>query len=214
MKTTHFTVLSLLTAVLCLPGCSLVPEPKADATRHYVLALAPEQTPAAVAREISKGKPAVAIRPIDLPAYLHARKNIVIRRGANEIVYHEFARWAETLEDGVIRIVSERLTATGSVSGIARLPARSARDCDLSIRIVECEGVIPSGGGSPAVRFSAEYEITIPGAPAVRRTFAAPPAQWDGKDFSALASLLAQSISALADDIAKNLPAEKVESRN
>ena len=208
MKTTLITTLSLLTAALCLPGCSLAPKPSADATRHYVLALGPGQTPAA-AREITKGKPAAALRPVELPAYLRGRKNIAIRRGANEIVYHDFARWAETLEDGVSRIVSERLTDTASVSGIARLPSRSPRDCDISIRIAECEGVIPSGGAAPGIRFSAEYEITIPGAPAVRRAFAAPPAQWDGKDFSALASLLAQSIGALADDIAKNLPAKK-----
>lgn len=209
MKTTPAAILPLLAALACLPGCSLLPEPKADATRHYVLALAPEQTPAAVARDIAKDKPAAALRPVELPAYLRARKNIAIRRGANEIVYHDFARWAETLEDGVSRVVSERLTATASVSGIARLPSRAPRDCEIGIRIIECEGVIPAGGASPEVRFSAEYEITATGAPAVRRVFAAPPVQWDGKDFSALASLLAQSIGALADDIAQNLPAKK-----
>jgi uncharacterized lipoprotein YmbA len=152
-----------------------------------------------------------------MPAYLRARKNIAVRQGANEIVYHEFARWAETLEDGVTRVVCDRLVTTGAVSGVALLPGRAERTCDLTIRVLECEGAIlaaPAAGAGAAVsaaaRFSAEYEITQPGGKTITgtRTFTAPPAAWDGKDFSALAALLGQAASALADDIAKNLPAK------
>ena len=41
------------------------------------------------------------------------------------------------------------------------------------------------------------------------RTFAALPAAWDGKNYAALATRLSAAAAALADDIAKNLPAPK-----
>lgn len=211
MKTTkpitrHLRRLALAAAILGLAGCSIVPEPKPDPSRHYVLA--PAAQPGDTAKEATpKNKPIVMLRAVEMPAYLRGRKTMAVRHGSNEIVYHEFARWAESLEDGIARVVGERLLATGTVSGVALLPGRGARDYELTIRILECEGSI-SPGGSPLVRFAASYELTSPGAGTITGTrhFVAPPAPWDGKDFYALAAHLGQSASALADDIAKNLP--------
>lgn len=199
--------LALAAALLGLAGCTLVPEPKADPTRNYVMTATTQ--PGDAVKEAPKNKPFVALRPVETPAWLRGRRSIAVRHGANEIVYHEFERWAEAPEDGVARVVSERLLASGSVSGVAILPSRAARDCELTIRVLECEGAI-ADGSVPVVRFAANYELTLPGAGTITGTrhFVATPASWDGRDFSALASVLGQSVSALADEIAKNLPAK------
>ncbi|MDF9826794.1 putative lipoprotein YmbA [Ereboglobus sp. PH5-10] len=198
----------LLASILLASGCSIVPEPKADPTRYYVLTM-PSNASQAGAGEINKGKPFLALRSVEVPAYLRARRNIAVRHGTSEIVYHEFSRWAETLDAGITRIVSERLIATNSVSGVELRPGRVKRDYDVSIRIIECEGAVSGAGASPVARFTAEYEITAPGGNTVTgiRKFTAPAADWDGKDSSSLAALLGQAASALADDIARNLPA-------
>lgn len=193
----------LLAGALALGGCSIVPEPKADPTRHYVLATYAGDGERAAAAAIPAGKPVIGLRTVELPAYLLARKSIAVRQGRNEIVYHEYARWAEPLEDGIQRIVSERLLSSGAISGIALLPGRAARSYDLIIRVLECEGA-----GS-SVHFVAEYELSAPGGAIIggTRKFVAPAVAWDGKDFAALAKALGDAVTALAADIAKNVPA-------
>lgn len=196
----------ILTSVLLVSGCSILPEPKPDPTRNYVLTAPAESAP--VASTQTQNKLSLGLRIVEMPAYLRAQKSIAVRRGANEIVYHDFDRWAETLEDGITRVVCERLTSAPAVSGIAILPTRNPRDCDISIRILQCEGATDATGASPSARFVAQYEITAKDAPVIVRRFEAAPAAWDGKNFSQLATLLGQSAAALADDIAKNLPAK------
>lgn len=186
---------------LAAGGCSIVPEPKADPTRHYVLT-----APAQASAEAPKDKAVAGLHNVEMPAYLRTRKTIAVRRDRNEIVYEEYARWAEALEDGIERIVSERLLASGTFSAVSLLPGGAARTCDLTIRVLECEGAITSEGAS--ARFAAEYEITTPNGRAISgtRRFIAPAAAWDGKDYAALANLLGNAATTLADDIAKNMP--------
>lgn len=210
-KTIFLRHITLAAALLAIAGCSIVPQPKADPTRYYVLTTpAANNTPQASGNETISSKPFLALRAIEIPAYLRTRQNIAVRHGTNEIVYQEFSRWAETLEAGITRIVSERLIATNSVSGVELRPGRVKRDYDVGIRIIECEGVVLSTGASPVTRFTAEYKITSPGGETTTdiRQFTAPAADWDGKDIPALAALLGEAAAALADDIAKNLPSK------
>jgi hypothetical protein len=75
----------------------------------------------------------------------------------------------------------------------------------VAVRIVHCEG---GAGENAAARFSAAYEI-VPAdgsSSGQSRTYTAPEAKWDGKDFNALAKLLSDAVSGLGDKIAADLP--------
>jgi len=210
MKTKIIITAAAFALIATLTACSIVPKPTADPTRHYVLAApAAESAPATS----TKDKPILGLRVVTLPAYLTGSKSIAVRQGPNEIIYRDYDRWAEPLDDAIARIVRARLLATGAVSAVEPLPGAPVRTYDLTIRILEAEGVLPNANATtPAsIRFTAEYELKTPEGASVTgtRTFTTPPAAWDGKDYAALAAHLGAAASALADDIAKNLPAAK-----
>ncbi len=187
-----------------LTGCQLLPPATVDSTRFFVLSFPTLSEPA---MEKSGGRLQIGLRLVVLPAYLRATKSMVVREGANEIRYQDYSRWAEPLEAGVNRILQGRLLAAPEVRGVDVHPLRGdvTRDYDVSIRILQCEGVTGERG---AVRFSASYEIAAAdGSGAVAsRTFTAAEAAWDGKDFAALARLLSDGVSALGAQIAADLP--------
>ncbi len=91
-------VLPLLAA-----GCvNLSPEP--DLTRHFTLS-----------SQAEPGNPApavanVTLAPVSVPDYLK-QSGIVSRRNSDELRIAETARWAEPLESGIARVVSETLSS-------------------------------------------------------------------------------------------------------
>jgi hypothetical protein len=68
------------------------------------------------------------------------------------------------------------------------------------------------GGSSVVARFAATIEITTAGKDSrvvVRKTFVAPDAAWDGKDFARLAALLGEAVGALSQEVVAALPEPK-----
>jgi uncharacterized lipoprotein YmbA len=188
-----------------LAGCQLLPPASADATRFFVLT-GPSASGTAVTQPA--GRLQIGLKPVEMPAYLRATKSMVVRDGANEIRYQDYSRWAEPLEAGVIRILKEQLLVSPGVGGVDAHPMRGdvARDYDVSVRIIRCEGAT---GADDVARFSASYEIAAAdgsGKIVASRTFAAPEAAWDGKDFGTLATLLSEGVSGLGAQIAADLP--------
>ncbi len=191
-------------AATVLGGCQLLPVATADATRFFVLTGTAPAADAAVAK--TGGRLQVGLKPVEMPGYLRATKSMVVRDGTNEIRYQDYSRWAEPLEAGVLRILKERLLASPEVRGVDAHPMRGdvARDCDVTVRIIRCEG---SADG--AVRFAAAYEIVAAdgsGKVVAGGAFTAPDAAWDGKDFGALAVALSEGVGGLAERIAGELP--------
>lgn len=56
------------------------------------------------------GKMVVAIGPVRIPDYLD-RPQIITRRGENEFRLSEFDRWAGSLENDIVRVLSENVSA-------------------------------------------------------------------------------------------------------
>jgi uncharacterized lipoprotein YmbA len=204
--------LRLLSSAFCLllvAGCDIIPAPQADQTRYFALA-----SPAldnAEARP-ARGPLRLGLKPVDVAPYL--KKGVmVVRRGENELVYNEYARWAEPLEAGIARAVRARLLAdakTGRVYAYP-FPFDQERDFDLAIGIVRCEGV-QLGGGGAAARFVATLEITAGDAGAevvARKTYTMPDAVWDGRDYAALARALSDAVAAFSQEVAAALPEKK-----
>jgi uncharacterized protein len=192
-------------AATVLGGCQLLPPAAADATRFFVLT-GPATSGSATTQPA--GRLQIGLKPVELPAYLRATKSMVVRDGANEIRYQDYSRWAEPLEAGVLRILKEQLLASPDVRGVDAHPMRGdvARDYDVSVRIIRCEG---AAGGDGVARFSASYEIVAAdgsGKIVTGGTFTAPDAAWNGKDFGALAMSLSDGVSALGAQIVADLP--------
>ena len=83
----------------------------------------------------------IGIGPLELPEYLD-RPQMVTRSGVNNVKIHEFERWAEPLEDGVTRVVTDNLAGLLSPEQIAILPWHSPLKVDyrLNMTITRFEG--------------------------------------------------------------------------
>jgi uncharacterized lipoprotein YmbA len=96
----YLLALSLTTVMLSvLTGCATSP-----ASRFYILVPAT----ADAAMQPADLSTAIGVGPVELPKYLN-RPQIAVRTGANELVYSETHRWAETLQDNVSDVLAENL---------------------------------------------------------------------------------------------------------
>ena len=166
-----------------LAGCTLLPEPRPDPTRFYVLA-------ADAAPAVAPGGAAVQLRAVEVAGYLRNRP-MVVRRGGSEIEFREHARWGEPLEQGVARVLSSGLRSRG-----VNLAPLGAGAPVLSVRVLACEGV--SDG---AVIFRAAWELTGGAVPATGE-FLAAGLRWDVKSEGSLATQLGAAVLSLADEVA------------
>ncbi len=191
--------------VALLAGCHLLPVAQDDPAHFYLLVA---DAPVAPTVPPANGALTLGLSPVELPTYLRNRA-LALRRGG-EVVYADNHRWAEPLDDAVARVVHARLKSSPPVSVVltAPFPIGVARDYDVSVRLLSCEGVRDASGRITA-QFSAAIEITRAdaGRAVVRReTFVAPAAGWDGRDYAALAALLGADAGRLATEIVSDLP--------
>jgi uncharacterized lipoprotein YmbA len=196
-------------ALFVLAGCNVIPPVQPDTTRYYVLtgpALDAVPAPAAA------GNLMLGLRPVEIAPYLR-KGSMVVRTGENEIAFANDARWAEPLEQEIAAALRHRLRAAPTVARVfvPPFPIEPTRDFDISVQVLRCEGVHERGGHAVA-RFAAIIEISSAGDKPellVRKTFVAPEAAWDGKDFGHLAALLSDDAAALAQDVVTSLPEKK-----
>lgn len=189
-------VVAVAALLLVTTGCRLLPEPKPDPTKFFVLGL-PAGAPGETGR--SAGGAALVLRPIEVAGYLR-NPPLVVRRGDHEIEFRDYARWGETLEQGVARILGAGLRARGVAvePAASRLPVGTERQ--LTVRVLACEGTAAGG-----VFFRAGWDLTKPGeAPGVGvgGEFRAEGLTWDGKNEAQLVARLSEAVAALAGEIA------------
>ncbi len=159
-----------------LSGCNILPEPQADPVRHFTLS-----GPAGA----SAVADAVTVRPVQLAGHLRNRA-IAVRVSANEVIYLDAARWAEPLDEAITAVLRHRL---GSIGGGA----------SVAVQVQRCEVVRAEGN---AVQLAATFTITAPGRPARTGSFTASPRSWAGGDPGALAGLLSEAVTELAEAVA------------
>ena len=184
----------LVLAAAC--GCSLM-RPARNTGRFYVLT--PVQSPASApgpdqSREL---KCVVWIRPVELAGYLRT-KEMVLRHGTNEVSFALYHQWAESLDEGIRRVVGQDLQTGQGISVIPiDQPARGTSAVyTVSLRVLACGGILRGGRGS--ADFEAAWEVRGPDAFVRRGQFEMPPAAWDGRDFGALARGLSRGVEGLA----------------
>lgn len=186
--------LAALAAVLLAPACNLPPA-QADLTRYYVL------TPStARSNAVAPAGPRwrVALRPVEVPSFLRG-KTMQVRVAANELTYADEARWAETLEAGVGRVLRESLEGRGEIAYVVT-SAGEEHDFDIAVRVLRCEGDREKG----VARFSAAVEIYSAGPGGARRgrdIFTTEVPGWDKQNYGQLAAKLSEAVDSFGDRI-------------
>jgi uncharacterized lipoprotein YmbA len=195
---------------LILAGCNIIPAPTADSTRYYVLT---DPAPGEAGTRPIAGALRLGLKNVELAPYLK-KGSLVVRTGANEVTFPRDARWAEPLEQEILHALRAQLLSTPTVGRVFAqpFPFDEARDYDVSVRILRCDGVQAPGDGKASVQFAATIEITrggTAGEVVARKRFVAPEAAWDGKDYALLAARLSAAVTAFSEEVAATLPATK-----
>lgn len=195
-KRAHAAVLAGAAAMMmAFAACSL-PQAQSDPTRFFVLSTT---TPPAAAP--AANLPTVHLRQIEVASYLRARP-LIVRRGENELEFREFARWGESLDVGIARVLREELLARGAAGAVPTGGLRAHtenNDFTLNVRVLACEGA-PHG----AVNFRAVWDLTKGAgkAPVASGDYRPTDLRWDGKSEASLAAQLSRAVAGLAEEIA------------
>lgn len=186
-----------LSSLVAFPGCSLpIEAPKPDTTRYYTLG-----GPGVTTLQIVPVR--VGLRLAEAPEYLRA-KAMVVRVSGNEVKYVDDARWVEPLESAVMRGLRDRMAPNVSDVRVAPFAADYRPDFIVTVRIRHCEGAT---SGDSGVLFEASFEIARDdGTGEMQRGgYRAPPTEWSGRDFGALAAALTDAVNGLGGEIVKAL---------
>lgn len=132
MKNASLHIACLALAVV-FGGClGRTPPPKL----YLLTALDSESSPAAGDREL-----AVGVGPVTLPEYLR-RSEIVTRSGCAaggdfcaELQLSQVVRWAEPLEDAVVRVLAEDLSVLLGTESVVRYPWRPSASLDFQVTV-------------------------------------------------------------------------------
>jgi uncharacterized lipoprotein YmbA len=113
-------------------------------SRYYMLsAIVPSQSAGEDQRV------AVGVGPIELPKYLD-RPQIVTRGSENRLVFGEFDRWAEPLEESFARVLAENLATLLSTDRVVRYPWKRSAHVDYQV-IVTVSRFDATQGGDAAL---------------------------------------------------------------
>ena len=85
--------------------------PRAGSLREHAVPLLHPELPVHVRDDPGTAAaqgPVIGVGPITVPKYLD-RPQIVTRSGRNQLALGEFDRWAEPLQDNVLRVLAENL---------------------------------------------------------------------------------------------------------
>jgi uncharacterized lipoprotein YmbA len=220
---------SLPFAMLCLAallfaGCALISKPRTQPTRFYVLTAAQTNETGKAGRNSSRSNeqisPAagsrtnfavlsrhiIGVRPVEVPSYLQP-KAIAVRKNGNEILYAQFNHWAESLQDGIARVLAGDLRLQPNIRDAWQYPYFDGAqpEFELKVSVMACEGVVEAKGHGGA-RFAAIWRVSHAGKVIRTGSFNSGPTAWNQPDFGQLARKLSQAVAELAKRVAGAIP--------
>lgn len=193
--------------VLAVAGCSVIPQPKPDQSRFYVLTAVnsgAQDTTAAGARDGLSGI-SLGIGPIQLPAYLD-RSQIVTRVSPNRVTMSETDRWAEPLSGSFAQALAQNLQAELGIRGIFFFPWYQSDHVDRQIRIDISRF---EGNASGSAELRAHWEIADPNGKVLYSTDTSFNEPMKKNEPGAEASALSRALGVLSHQIASALEATR-----
>ncbi|HEY1788461.1 MAG TPA: PqiC family protein [Verrucomicrobiae bacterium] len=188
--------------LVALSGClSLKP---AGGDEHYYL-LTGDSSLLASARG---ARPCVVrILPVEVPNYLQTR-DMVVRTSSNEMIFATFHQWAEPLDAGVRRVLTEDLRTAPAIREVLtdEPPPANTNVYVISIQILACEGNQTNSQSS--VLFKACWEISKSDRAVARGIFNAQPATWRPGDYNDLAIQLSRAVEDLGKLLNKTISSQ------
>jgi uncharacterized lipoprotein YmbA len=202
-------LLTLLVVVWA--GCAAFFPPVEDPTRFYVLGME-AYTPVS---EVSAEAVVVGLGRVRVARYLED-PGIAVRRDGNRIAYSQRHRWAEGLEHGLTRLLTENLHEEAVVARVAPHPVqrRPLPDYDLNVSVSRADGVISPETGPHAV-FRAAWELRagVDSEVIASGQVRADRLPWNGEDFEQLVASLSEGMAELTQQVARALEGERPEAR-
>jgi uncharacterized lipoprotein YmbA len=138
---THRALATVLAGLLVLAGgCAVTGEGTTQPTSFYVLRTI-DSTAEENARPAGTEGFSVGVGPVQLAAYLK-RPHIVTIGTGNEVRLSDFDRWAEPLEDGITRVLSENLSLLLGTNRVVSHSPRSLMDpkVTVAVKVVRLDG--------------------------------------------------------------------------
>jgi uncharacterized lipoprotein YmbA len=171
-------------------------KPKADTVRLFVLGSVD-----AVAESSTPATEAVYIARPDLPAYLDGTR-LQYRHTDGEVESLRGARWAESLQEGVARALSEFIgVAQGhSTDGYYPWPKLSSATPQVRVRLLQF-GATADG----LIQLTANWQIEGPAGVTGHGTYLAKGLEWQPGNSQSLVAGYNQALQALAAEIAAAL---------
>jgi uncharacterized protein len=185
--------LALVTLVVSPTGlgaCASTP------SRFYILNTlsASETIPGTAAAQ----GPVIGVGPITVPKYLD-RPPIITRSGRNQLALGEFDRWAEPLQDNVLRVLAENLAFLIPTDQVLlhAWPQSAILDYQVTVEVLQFDGWL--GGESMVL---AHWSILDRGELPLlsQRAFLNVPV--GGGDYEALLAAMSELLARLSRDIA------------
>lgn len=138
IKTALFGIL-----VMLLAGCA-----STEPSKFYTLS--PMPGPGAGGSETGVHGIAVGVGPISIPDYLD-RQQIVTTSKQNKVELSEFNRWAGSLKDSIVRVLSENLSVLLSTDRVFLFPWRGALHVDyhIGVDVIQFDGEL--GGNATLI---------------------------------------------------------------
>lgn len=166
-------------------------------TRFYTLVPMAGPPTAAIPISAERG-PAIGVGPVTLPGYLD-RREIVTRRGRDEIELGEFDHWSEQLKDGATRVLGENLAILLRTDRVVLLSRRGSHPVQyqVAVDVARFEGAVGA-----AVTLEARWRILGGDGKelALRRSTVTEVVGAPG--YGALVAAMSRALGALSQDIA------------
>lgn len=198
MTTVLFRVIatSLLGAALIAAGCAS----SSPRSNFYTLSSSGAEEPV---QQITSGdnEPVILVGPVRIPAYLD-RPQIATRSDKNALDISEFNRWAGSLHEDIVRVLSEDLSAILAGSRMRAIKWSSSyalpSKCQIPIDIIRFEGA-PGG----TVRLTAVWSIISDSGKTVFVTSGTEISEpVDGTDYTALVASMSRALGKMSQEIA------------
>lgn len=200
-------VSTLALGLLALAACAETPP-----SRFYLLSYAPDAAAPANATTAREGV-AIGVGPVTLPRYLE-RQDVTTRSSANQLELAGFDRWGGELDDDVIRVLAENLSALLQTDRVSAYPYDPSAPVDYQITVkVSAFETDESGNSRLDVRWNVLGDGGTRYHVMAKSSFQQPTGQGGESDedgdpgvrYEAIAEAMSRNLWELSEDIAERL---------